>query len=479
MKNIPKIFKIVGFNFLLLASILLHAQNNTTDFQVDGGEFTFTKNDAQNPCITPQEYTILDKEVKDNLRNLHLENTAHRGTLTTTFTWPLKQANGFSQCEYHVVSAYVDQNTALSAIQDFNCLTNTYDGHHGTDIAVFPYGFYKMDNNQIEVIAAAAGTIIQRADGNFDRNCVTTSTPANSIIIQHADGSQALYWHMKKNSVTSKIVGQTVVAGEYLGVVGSSGSSSGPHLHFETWSGSTNTTYKDPYSGTCNTLNANSWWVSQRPHAEPAIMKVSVNTTDLALASCPNSDVLSESDTFSVPFQGIGLAPGYAKFYVFLREIPVNSLLTMRILNPNGTTFNSWSYSIPTFYKTSYWGFSKLLPTIDGIYTFDATYNGITCSKIFTVTHSLGISDNTNVKDLSVYPNPTSDEFVISSETIENGTYTFRLTNIAGQLIRSEKIDIENNKLEKSFSISNLSKGVYLLILDDSKSRIIKKIIKN
>jgi len=40
--------------------------------------------------------------------------------------------------------------------------SNTYDGHHGTDIAIWPYSFYKMDNNQIEVIAAAAGTITQK-----------------------------------------------------------------------------------------------------------------------------------------------------------------------------------------------------------------------------------------------------------------------------------------------------------------------------
>ena len=458
---------------------ILHAQSIPYGIQPNYNDYSFPKNDAQNPCISKQEYADLNKEICENLKILHLENNTSRNTLTTSLIWPLRAAAGFNQCQYYFIGAYVDQNTAATAIQDFNCETNTYDGHQGTDIAIWPYSFNKVDDNQIEVIAAAAGTIIQKNDGNFDRNCSSNTLTANSIIIQHADGSYALYWHMKKNSVTAKTVGQTVVAGEYLGVVGSSGSSSGPHLHFEIWTGNTSATYKDPFAGTCNTLNANSWWTSQKPHTDPAIMKVSVNTTDIAMATCPNSDVLTESDTFVVPFQGAGLTAGYAKFYIFTREIPANTTLSMAILNPNGTTFNSWTYIMPTFNKTRYYGFSKLLPTIDGTYTFQATYNGFICSKTFTITHSLGISENINNKEFIVYPNPTSDEFRISSSAIENGEYSFTLTTISGQIIEKEKVTINNNKLEKSFSILNLSAGIYFLTLDDSKSKIIKKIIKN
>jgi murein DD-endopeptidase MepM/ murein hydrolase activator NlpD len=479
MENIPKIFKIVGFSFLLLASILLHAQNNSTNFQIEAGDYPFPKNDSQYPCISAQEYAVLNQEVNDNLRKLQLENRVNRNSLTTSLNWPLKPAAGFNQCSYHFIGAYVDQNTAATSIQDFDCGTNTYDGHHGTDIAIWPYGFYKMDNSQIEVIAAAPGTIIQKADGNFDRNCSSNTLTANSIIIQHADGSYALYWHMKKDSVTSKIVGQTVVAGEYLGVVGSSGSASGPHLHFEIWSGSTNTTYKDPFAGACNTLNATSWWASQKPHTDPAIMKVSVNTTDNVMPGCPTTETPNESDTYVIPFQGSGLPAGYAKFYIFLREIPASSVLTMRILNPNGTTFNTWTYTVPTLNKISYWGFSKLLPTTDGNYTFDATYNGVTCSKSFTITHSLGIDTMAEADYFKVFPNPTNNEFTLIGDGLENGTYNYSLSNITGQIIETDKINIDNNKLEKSFSVVTLLDGIYFLTLDNAKSRTIKKIIKN
>ena len=459
--------QIIGFLFLTLT---LFAQNEPVDFP---------KNDAEHPCITPQEYATLNKEVSDNQKRLHIENIAYRSSLTTSLIWPLQLATGFSQCEYHFIGAYVDQNTATTAIQDYDCGTNTYDGHHGTDIAIWPYSLYKMDNSQIEVIAAAAGTIIQKADGNFDRNCGSNTLTANSIIIQHADGTYALYWHMKNGSVTTKAVGQTVVAGEKLGVVGSSGSSSGPHLHFEIWTGSTNTTYKDPFSGACNLLNVTSWWASQRPHAEPAIMKTSVHPTDITLATCPNSDVPNESSSFVVPFQGVGLAPGYAKFYFFWREVPASGVISLRILNPNGTTFNSWNYTVATYYKISYYGASKLLPTIDGNYTFEASYNGVACSYPFSIAHSLGISNTSDTDNLKVYPNPTNDNFLVTADGIYNENYTFTLTNSIGQIVKTERATIENNKLEKSFSVASLSEGVYFLIIENAKSKTVKKIIKN
>lgn len=475
MKNL---LLLLGFLFLFLTTNL-RAQNKSVDIAVNYDSFSFPENDTKNPCITPQEYATLNNEVNDNLKKLSIIKTTNKKNLATSLIWPLRLAAGFSQCEYHFIGAYVDQNTATSAIQDFDCGTNTYDGHHGTDIAIWPYSFYKMDNNQIEVIAAAAGTIIQKNDGNFDRNCSSNSLTANSIIIQHADGTYALYWHMKKGSVTVKAVGQTVVAGEKLGVVGSSGSSSGPHLHFEVWSGNTNTTYKDPFSGVCNLLNASTWWASQRPHAEPAIMKTSVHPTDIVLATCPTTDVPNESNLFIVPFQGAGLSPGYAKFYFFWRELPAGSLISLKILNPNGSPFNSWNYTVPIYYKTSYYGASKLLPTVDGNYTFEASYNGVACSYPFSIAHSLGLSNALDLDDFKVYPNPTNADFLITAYGIDNESYTLTMTNSNGQIVKSEKIIIENNKLEKPISLSSFSNGVYFLIIEGTKSRTVRKIIKN
>lgn len=53
----------------------------------------------------------------------------------------------------------------------------------------------------------------------------------NLVVIDHGNGLATLYAHQSRTEVN---VGQRVVTGEVLGLVGSTGFSTGPHLHFET-----------------------------------------------------------------------------------------------------------------------------------------------------------------------------------------------------------------------------------------------------
>src|SRR5690606_3014667 len=85
----------------------------------------------------------------------------------------------------------------------------------------------------------------------------------NAVYVQHNDGSIAWYGHMKNGSVTTKNVGDMVSLGEVIGTDGSSGNSTGPHLHFEIYTTSSYTQLIDPYSGTCNGMNAKRWWNTQ------------------------------------------------------------------------------------------------------------------------------------------------------------------------------------------------------------------------
>ena len=54
----------------------------------------------------------------------------------------------------------------------------------------------------------------------------------NHIIIQHADGSTAMYWHLKKDGVLVT-VGDTVKQGQHIGYSGNTGYTAFPHLHFQ------------------------------------------------------------------------------------------------------------------------------------------------------------------------------------------------------------------------------------------------------
>jgi murein DD-endopeptidase MepM/ murein hydrolase activator NlpD len=72
-----------------------------------------------------------------------------------------------------------------------------------------------------EVHAAAAGTVVMAGDCGGYGNCV---------VIDHGHSLGTVYAHLSRTLVT---VGDTVVDGHVIGLVGSTGRSTGPHLHFE------------------------------------------------------------------------------------------------------------------------------------------------------------------------------------------------------------------------------------------------------
>lgn len=61
------------------------------------------------------------------------------------------------------------------------------------------------------------------------------------VVVRHMIGTKfytSLYAHMKKDSIKVK-VGQSVKAGDPLGIIGDTGYTTGPHLHWEIWQGRT------------------------------------------------------------------------------------------------------------------------------------------------------------------------------------------------------------------------------------------------
>ena len=469
MKTMKKIFALSVFLFLCAGTVTSFAQNIGTEPGEIGGEYPVKRNNAANPCISSQQYAAMEKRISENIKLLKLDKAEHK-TTSTLFSWPLQMTGGLNDCSYYFIANYVDEDPT-SGLLDYNCGMVTYDGHRGTDIGTMPYPFYKMDNNQVAVIAAAPGTIIDKQDGHFDKNCAMNTDTANDIFIQHADGSVALYYHMKKFSLTPKIVGNTVTAGEFLGIAGSSGSSTGPHLHFEVWGTTLSSSLKDPWAGTCNSLGATTWWTTQKPYTEPAVVKNQVNSIPVILPGC---------DTTETPNDDTCFAPGAtAKFYLFIRNETVGDTAYERIVNPGGTTFTSWIHKSITSYLGSYWIMTKTLSTTPGLYTYETIYNGINCSTRFRINcATLGVTTITDLAQIEVSPNPASNTLTIAGEGIDNGNYRFTLRNIIGQTMLDGNAKIENNALQKNLQISAIPNGIYFLEIASDKSRTVRKIIK-
>lgn len=264
---------------LLFCSLLFEvsiAQTDKKEATEHGGKYPIQFNDATHPCITSLQYESMRKRCNENAKLVNDKIQLQKSNSVVLFGWPLQMANGANDCSNYAIGNFVDEGLGTGIYNDYNCGNITYDTHHGTDFASWPYPFYKMDSNLVEVIAAAPGIIVDKVDGNFDKDCGISSTSPNYMVIQHTDRSRTLFEHLKKFSLTTKVIGQSVVTGEFLAIAGSSGNSTLPHLHFEVWADSTYTLV-DSFFGPCNLFNPSSWWTVQEPYPTPTVLKVSTN----------------------------------------------------------------------------------------------------------------------------------------------------------------------------------------------------------
>lgn len=114
-------------------------------------------------------------------------------------------------------------NFTISQAFDGGFSHNTPGSRHAIDIPL-PEG--------TPVMAARAGRVISvRMDSNQGGNSPRYRSKANTIYLQHADGTYAVYAHLRHRSALVA-VGDQVEAGQIIAQSGNTGYSTAPHLHF-------------------------------------------------------------------------------------------------------------------------------------------------------------------------------------------------------------------------------------------------------
>ncbi len=220
------------------------------------------------------------------------------------------------------LSNFTDQNPAREQIQDWDCSGYTYDGHRGHDSLIRSFREQAVG---VPVFAALGGTVFLTHDGEPDMNIEwVEGTEANYVVIDHGGGYTGLYLHFRQGSV-AVVPGQVVAAGTQLGLTGSSGISSWPHLHFETWKDGQ---WFEPSAGPCRT--GDSFWLAQTPVSRDfyvADFYMSRGQTPGTDRASLIHDAVERTASFVKGRQTVSQR-------IDLRNLPENATYRLRVLNP-------------------------------------------------------------------------------------------------------------------------------------------------
>ena len=451
---------------LVISSLLAAGQHRTPD---GGGEYIIGKT----ICVSPEQREQIESELAVNYQLLKdqgiIDNLARTRSGSTKFDWPLRKAAGFNYNSYYGISGFVDLNPVYpNFLLDYNCGTRTYDtqdgyNHAGLDIFLWPFDINMMDKNQVEVIAAAPGVILSKQDGNFDKSCSWNNQSWNAVYILHADSTVTWYGHLKKNSLTTKPVGASVAAGEYLGLVGSSGISSGPHLHFEVHNA--NQIVVEPSSGPCN--SSPSMWNIQKPYQESSLNTLMTHYAAPVFQGCPLPHLINDSNNFKG-----GDEVFFAAYY---HDQMAGQLSTYTIYQPDNFIYDTWTHSIPApHYYASYWYWSYTLPAtaMKGNWRFEVDYLGQSFTHYFYVGDlPSGIRQATE-ETFTIFPNPATGSVSITSA---DPLRRVEVLSVLGEIVLVEEL---NAVSAVNLDVSRLSNGIYFFkVQTDSGAYQTKKVI--
>ncbi|MBN2175402.1 MAG: peptidoglycan DD-metalloendopeptidase family protein [Bacteroidales bacterium] len=387
------------------------------------------------------------------------------------FKLPIKLKNGVEEQAFYTITGYVDHDSLFpDYLQDYMCGDLTYDlsdgfNHTGTDFFLWPFPWKKMYHDEVEVVAAAPGILYWKQDGNFDQQCDGNNDPWNGVAVMHDDGSTSWYIHMKKNSLTDKFVGEEIEKGEFLGVVGSSGSSLAPHLHFEVYSA--DDILIDPFFGPCNGEIVETWWTDQISYKEPGINKITTNFSLPEFPECPGEEIPNEDSVFY---------PGDTVFLVtYFKNISYGDPVEVVVYRPDNSVFYTWSWNSPwLFYAASWMYFYVVINEEDyGIWRFVLNYAGTDYPVEFNLSNPQNTHDESEDGLFQFFPNPVNDLLFIRFKGNLSEPVLVKIFDFTGREVLHQEVSFyQNSAIE--LDMTCFVKGFYTVEISNKTSKQIK-----
>lgn len=251
------------------------------------------------------------------------------------FDWPMPG----SDAEEWVINNYVDLDPG-SGILDYRGGAKSYNGHRGIDIDV--PNFRAMDGD-FPILAAAAGEVIGLDDAHEDRH-TSCFGDWNFVKVRHWNGVTSTYGHLKQNSIVVSM-GQMVAAGDVLGVVGSSGCSTAPHLHFEVRDASG--VVLEPFAE--GMWNAPPVYETPLGFLDVSLYRQAVTSVAQVLDPPPNIEVIEPGQTLGV---GLSMAGGES-----------GDSISLRLRRPNGSIGSQTTINFTQVYRHSFWFWNPTIPS--------------------------------------------------------------------------------------------------------------------
>jgi hypothetical protein len=118
------------------------------------------------------------------------------------------------------------------------------------------------------------------------------------------------------------------------------------------------------------------------------------------------------------------------------------------------------------------------VPVLQGIYWDIVTLNGCSSDTSNNIWLFYGI-DSFSSDAIKVYPVPNNGRFNISIITASEETFSIRVYNYHGAMIREEENVVVRGSIKKMIDLGPVPGGIYTVILENGQNQVVKKIMVN